>query len=33
MMMAGMVFGWYVGIPGLVLMLTGLYSWAFEPCT
>ena len=33
MLMAGMVFGWYVGIPGLVLMLAGIYSWAFEPCT
>jgi cytochrome c oxidase subunit 1 len=32
MLMAGMVFGWFVGIPGLVLMLTGIYSWAFEPC-
>ena len=33
MLMAGMVFGWFVGIPGLVLMLIGIYSWAFEPCT
>ncbi|MBI3540109.1 MAG: cytochrome c oxidase subunit 4, partial [Candidatus Eisenbacteria bacterium] len=32
MLMSGMVFGWYVGIPGLVIMLTGLYSWSFEPC-
>ena len=32
MLMAGMVFGWFIGIPGLVLMLTGIYSWAFEPC-
>ena len=32
MLMAGMVFGWWVGIPGLVLMLVGFYSWAFEPC-
>ena len=31
MLMAGMVFGWFVGIPGLILMLVGLYSWAFEP--
>src|SRR5439155_7480941 len=29
MLMSGMVFGWYVGIPGLVLMLVGLYSWSF----
>jgi cytochrome c oxidase subunit 1 len=33
MLMAGMVFGWFVGIPGLVIMLVGFYSWAFEPCT
>jgi cytochrome c oxidase subunit 1 len=32
MLMSGMVFGWWVGIPGLILMLLGLYSWAFEPC-
>jgi cytochrome c oxidase subunit 1 len=32
LLMSGMVFGWWAGIPGLVLMLTGLYSWAFEPC-
>jgi cytochrome c oxidase subunit 1 len=32
MLMSGMVFGWYVGIPGLVIMLVGLYSWSFEPC-
>jgi cytochrome c oxidase subunit 1 len=32
MLMAGMVFGWFIGIPGLVLMLAGIYSWAFEPC-
>jgi len=33
LMMAGMIFGWYVGIPGLLIMLGGIYSWAFEPCT
>jgi cytochrome c oxidase subunit I len=33
MLMSGMIFGWFVGIPGLVIMLVGLYSWAFEPCT
>jgi cytochrome c oxidase subunit I len=32
MLLTGMVFGWWVGIPGLVLMLVGFYSWAFEPC-
>ena len=31
-MMSGMLFGWWVGIPGLVIMLVGFYSWAFEPC-
>ena len=33
MLMSGMIFGWWVGIPGLLIMLTGIYSWAFEPCT
>jgi hypothetical protein len=33
LMMSGMIFGWAVGIPGLVIMLVGIYSWAFEPCT
>jgi cytochrome c oxidase subunit 1 len=32
-MMSGLIFGWFVGIPGLVLMLVGMYSWSFEPCT
>jgi len=32
MLMAGMVLGWWVGIPGLLIMLVGIYSWAFEPC-
>src|SRR5689334_8446072 len=32
LMMSGMIFGWFVGIPGLVIMLFSIYSWAFEPC-
>jgi cytochrome c oxidase subunit 1 len=32
MLLGGMVFGWWVGIPGLVLFLLGVYAWAFEPC-
>ncbi|HEY3215653.1 MAG TPA: cytochrome c oxidase subunit I [Candidatus Eisenbacteria bacterium] len=32
LLMAGMIFGWWMGIPGLLVMLVGLYSWAFEPC-
>ncbi len=32
LLMSGMVFGWAVGIPGLLIMLVGIYSWAFEPC-
>jgi cytochrome c oxidase subunit I len=32
LLLAGMLFGWFVGIPGLLLMLWGIYSWAFEPC-
>jgi len=31
LLLSGMVFGWATGIPGLVIMLVGLYSWAFEP--
>ena len=31
LLLAGIVYGFAVGIPGLVIMLTGLYSWAFEP--
>ncbi len=31
MLLSGILFGWYVGIPGLILMLVGIYSWAFEP--
>jgi hypothetical protein len=27
-----MLFGWWVGIPGLVIMLVGFFSWSFEPC-
>ncbi len=33
LLMSGMIFGWFVGIPGLLIMLYGIYSWAFEPCT
>ena len=33
LLMSGMIFGWFVGIPGLLIMLVGLFSWAFEPCT
>jgi cytochrome c oxidase subunit 1 len=32
MLLAGILFGWYVGIPGLILMVVGIYNWAFEPC-
>ena len=33
MLLSGMVYGFWVGIPGLVIMLVSFYSWAFEPCT
>src|SRR6266545_1063878 len=33
LLMSGMIFGWWFGVPGAVITLTGLYSWAFEPCT
>ena len=32
MLMSGMVMGWWVGIPGLLIMFVGIYAWAFEPC-
>ncbi|HEY2954250.1 MAG TPA: cytochrome c oxidase subunit I [Candidatus Eisenbacteria bacterium] len=33
LLMSGMVFGWWFGVPGAILMLLGVYSWAYEPCT
>src|SRR5690242_21127602 len=30
LLLGGMIFGWYVGIAGLALMLIGLYSWALD---
>ena len=33
LMLSGMIYGWWVGVPGLLIMLAGIYSWAFEPCT
>jgi cytochrome c oxidase subunit 1 len=32
MLLGGIVFGWYLGIPGLIITLVGLYRWSFEPC-
>jgi heme/copper-type cytochrome/quinol oxidase subunit 1 len=32
LLLGGMIFGWWMGIPGLILMLVGLFSWSFEPC-
>jgi heme/copper-type cytochrome/quinol oxidase subunit 1 len=32
LLLGGMLFGWFMGIPGLLLTLYGIYSWAFEPC-
>jgi cytochrome c oxidase subunit 1 len=32
MLMSGIVFGWFVGIPGLLIMFVAIYAWAFEPC-
>jgi cytochrome c oxidase subunit 1 len=33
LIMSGMIYGFWVGVPGLIIMLVGIYSWAFEPCT
>ncbi len=30
LLLSGMIFGWWVGVPGAVIMLVGLYAWAFE---
>ena len=32
LLLSGMLFGWFAGIPGLLLLLLGVYNWAFEPC-
>ncbi|HYM81316.1 MAG TPA: cytochrome c oxidase subunit I [Candidatus Limnocylindria bacterium] len=32
LLLGGMIFGWWIGIPGLVIMLVGIFSWTFEPC-
>jgi heme/copper-type cytochrome/quinol oxidase subunit 1 len=32
-LLSGMIYGFPVGITGLVIMLVGVYSWAFEPVT
>jgi cytochrome c oxidase subunit I len=31
LLLGGMVFGWWSGIAGLVMLLVGVYAWAFEP--
>ncbi len=31
LLLSGMIFGWWTGIPGLVIMLLGVYAWAFQP--
>ncbi len=30
LLLTGVVFGWWSAIPGLVILLTGVYSWAFQ---
>jgi cytochrome c oxidase subunit 1 len=32
LLLGGMIFGWWMGIPGLLLTLLGLFKWSFEPC-
>ena len=32
-MMSGLIYGFAVGIPGLVLMLVSIYGWALEPAS
>jgi cytochrome c oxidase subunit 1 len=32
LLLGGMIHGWWMGIPGLVIMLVALYAWSFEPC-
>jgi cytochrome c oxidase subunit 1 len=33
LMMSGLIFGWFLGIPGFVLFMVGAFSWAFEPAS
>ena len=33
LLLGGIIFGWWMGITGLVLTVVGLYRWSFEPCT
>jgi cytochrome c oxidase subunit 1 len=30
LLLGGMVYGWWSGIPGLAILLLGVYSWAFQ---
>jgi len=32
MMLGGIIFGWWLGIPGVMIMVVSLFAWAFEPC-
>jgi cytochrome c oxidase subunit 1 len=31
LLQAGIIFGFAVGVPGLIIMLIGLFAWSFEP--
>jgi cytochrome c oxidase subunit 1 len=31
LLLTGMIYGWWFGVPGLILMVVGIFSWAFEP--
>jgi cytochrome c oxidase subunit 1 len=33
LMMSGLIFGWFLGIPGFVMFMVGAFSWAFEPAS
>jgi len=32
-MMSGLIFGWWLGIPGFVMFIVGAFAWSFEPAS
>jgi cytochrome c oxidase subunit 1 len=32
-MMSGLIFGWWLGIPGFITFIVGAFSWSFEPAS
>jgi hypothetical protein len=32
-MMSGLIFGWWLGIPGFLMFIVGAFAWCFEPAS